>query len=417
LFRNIFTVKNIILIAVNALCLIAFFVCLLVSSSIRTQLRSQQAASAWAGQSGERFAQLSVFFPDSFNFRIDNVFQTRSAIDRSLLTVSLESTPGRRLYVDAWSAVTNVIVTGERVTNPVTANAIAVGGDFFLFHPLYLVAGSYLSPDDLMNDRVVIDEELAWRLFGATKVAGFELSINEKVYKIAGVISRESDFATSSAYTEEFGLFMSFEALMAITEGNAEISTYEIVMPDPITGFALMSLTEAVPDQRVVIVENSTRFSLGNSLSLLGSFGKHSMRTDSVSFPYWENAARIIEDWLALLLALMIVFIIFPIICAVIYTVKLIRFGRDCGMDAIRRLIDEKDRREYERYLAKHGKEPQIYENEVIKYNVYSGDEIINYDIYDDAEDISNYNLFEDTNDNVEYSAYSDDKLQMTNDK
>jgi len=314
-------------------------------------LRSQQAAIAWAGQSGEHFAQLSAFFPESFDFNIESVYKTRSEIDKSLLTVSLESTPGRILYTDAWSAVTDVIVTGERATNPISVNAIAVGGDFFLFHPLYLRDGSYLSPDDLMKDRVVIDEALAWRLFGAAKVAGFELSINERLFVIAGVISRESDFASSRANTEEFGLFMSFDALMVMTEGRAEISTYEIVLPNPITGFALASLSAAISDQRVIIVENSTRFSLGNSLSLISSFGEHSMRTDSIAFPYWENAARIVEDWIALLLALSLIFIIFPVICVVIYTVKLIRFGIDCAKNAVRNLIDKKDKRDYERYL------------------------------------------------------------------
>jgi len=378
-----------------------------VSASIRAPLRSQQAAIAWAGQSGERFAQLSAFFPESFNFNMESVYRTRSEIEKSLLTASLESTPGRILYADAWSAVTDVIVTGERVTNPISVNATAVGGDFFLFHPLYLRDGSYLSPDDIMNDRVVIDEALAWRLFGATKVAGFELSIKEKIFIIAGVISRESDFASSRTYTEEFGLFMSFDALMAMTEGDAEISTYEIVLPDPITGFALASLSNAISDQRVVIVENSTRFSLRNSFSRLGSFGDHSIRTDSVAFPYWENAARIVEDWLALLLVLSLVFIIFPIICAVIYTVKLIRFGIEYVKKEIRRFIDKKDKRDFEKYLAKHASEPQIYKNEVISYKVYEGDEIINYDIYDDADNINNYNLYNDADDSVEYSAFS----------
>jgi len=408
LLRNIFSVKNIIIIAVNALCLIAFFICLLVSASIKAPLRSQQAAIAWAGQSGERFAQLSVFLPESFGFGIERVYQARSSIDRALLTVSLESTPGRILYTDAWSTETSVIVTSERETNPVTVNAIAVGGDFFLFHPLYLRDGSYLSPDDLMKDRVLIDEALAWRLFGAARVAGFEISVNEKIFIVAGVISRESDFASSGANTEEFGLFMSFDALLAMKEGNAEISTYEVVMPDPITGFALASLSEAISDKRAVIVENSTRFSLRNSFAIVGSFGENSMRSNAVAFPYWENAARIVEDWLALLLVLSLVFIIFPIICAVIYTVKLIRFGVWCGKDLVRKVIDEKDKRHYDKYMAKYNSEPQIHENEVTTYDVYDADEIINYDIYDDADNIINYNIYEDADDNVEYSAYGE---------
>ena len=33
-----------------------------------------------------------------------------------------------------------------------TADAIGIGGDFFLFHPLTLLNGSYFSGNDLMKD-------------------------------------------------------------------------------------------------------------------------------------------------------------------------------------------------------------------------------------------------------------------------
>jgi len=351
---------------VNALCIIAFIVCLSVSSSIKTPLRSQQAARAWAGQSGERFAQLSAFFPESSNFNEDGIRSLRFNLDNILQAASLESTPGRTLYNDAWSATGDVTIFDER--GPFSAKAIAVGGDFFLFHPLYLRDGSYLSPNDVMKDRVLLDEELAWRLFGATSLAGFEVKINEKLFIVAGVFSRESDFASSLAYTYGAGLFMSYDALMDMTEGNTRIETYEIVMPDPITGFALNAFTEAVGDPNVHIVENSARFSLLNSFALIGEFGERSMRSDSIMFPYWENAARYVEEWLALLLVLSFVFMTFPVICAVVYGVKIIRFGLNRGKQTVRKLIDEKDRRAYNKYLIEHGEEPQIYDvNDIIR--------------------------------------------------
>ena len=405
---KLFSIKTIIIIAINAFCIIAFFVCLILSSSIRAPLRSQQAARAWAGQSGERFAQLSAFFPESYGFNEENIFGVRKALDQSLLAASLEERPGRILYTDAWSAETNVTVPTER--GPVEVKAIAVGGDFFVFHPLYLRDGSYLSPNDLMKDRVVLDEELAWRLFGASRVAGFEVMINDRTFKVAGVISREKDFASSKAYTDEFGLFMSFDALSAFAEEEdkeAEIRTYEIVMPDPISSFALNSLAEAISDERVHIVENSTRFSLGNSFSHVGAFGRHSIRSSGIVLPYWENAARIVEDWLALLLVLSLVFLVFPIICAIIYTVKLIRFGLKHGKRTVKDLVDEKDRREYEKFLLEHGDEPQIYDPRGFSdYNEYDGDDMINYDIYSDddfhdADDMIDYDLIDDIKNDV----------------
>ena len=361
--------KKIIIIAVNALCLIAFIVCIAVSASIRSPLRSQQAADAWAGQSGERFSQLTVFFPESQAFDEDAIRRLHTVLDDSLLGASLETTPGRTLYTDAWSAEAKVSIASERGT--ADAVAIAVGGDFFMFHPLYLRNGSYLSPNDIMKDRVVIDEELAWRLFGSIQLAGFELIINNSTFIIAGVVSRENDFASSKAYDYGAGLFMSFEALLDMTEGDAVISTYEIVMPNPITGFAKNILEEAIPEPGVYIIENSTRFSLSNLFSIVRSFGERSIRSDAIAYPYWENAARIAEDWLALLLVLSIFFLVFPVICAVIYGIKLIRYLLKHGKSAFRRLIKEKDRREYEKYKLEHGEDFDTYNaNSIIReYN------------------------------------------------
>jgi len=362
-------IKRIIIIAVNALCLIGLIVCLSVSSTIRAPLRSQQAAAAWAGQSGERFSQLSVFFPELYAFDEDRIHSLRSVLDDALLGASLESTPGRTLYSDAWSTETNVSLVSER--GSVEAVAIAVGGDFFMFHPLYLRDGSYLSPNDVMKDRVVLDEELAWRLFGATRISGFNILINNRTFVVAGVVSRESDFANSKAYDYGAGLFMSFEALVMMNEEDENdvfISSYEIVMPDPISGFAENILREAIPDKSVRIVENTTRFSLSNLFSVIRSFGERSMHTGGAAYPYWENAARFAEDWLALLLALSLILLIFPIICTVIYGIKIIRYLIKCGKFTVSEFIKRKDKREYEKYKLEHGEDFDSYNaNSIIR--------------------------------------------------
>jgi len=352
-------IKKIIIIAVNALCLIAFIICLSVSASIKAPLRSQQAARAWAGQSGERFAQLSVFFPDSVGFNEDNMRGLHHSLDNALQAASLESSSERTLYTDAWSTTGDVSIIDSR--GPFPAKAIAVGGDFFLFHPFFLRDGNYLSPNDVMKDRVLLDEDLAWRLFGAARVSGFEVLINNKSFVVAGVFSRESDFASTMAYDYGAGLFMSYEAFSDMNEVNVKIETYEIILPDPITGFALKTLTDALNIPDAYMVENSARFSLANSFALIGSFGERSMRSGALAFPYWENAARYVEDWLALLLVLSLLFIAFPVVCSVIYGLKIIRFGIKQGKQTVRKMIDKKDKREYDKYLALHGEEPQIY--------------------------------------------------------
>ena len=353
--------KRIPIIAVNALLLLAFFACLIASASIRDTLRSQQAAKSWAGQSGDRFSQVSVFIPEKYSFDEQARFSFRSAIDTALVAASIEAEAGRTLYTDAWSAEGDVYVSGGRGA-PLTLRAIGVGGDFFLFHPLILRDGSYLSPDDLMKDRVVIDEELAWRLFGSVRVAGLEIEVNGIPHFIAGVVTRENDFASAKAYNYGAGMFMSFESLRDNTADTTRVSTYEIVFPDPITGFALKTVTDAFPDKDALIVENSARYSFMNSLGAIGSFGDRSIRSDRMVYPYWENAARYTEDWLAFLLVLSFLFVACPVVCGVVYGVKVIMFLVTRGRTSVSRLIDERDGREAEKYLLENTDEFADYD-------------------------------------------------------
>jgi len=357
--HSIFTVKRIVILAISIFCLAAFFVLLAVSASIRTSMRSQHASFVWAGQSNERFSQLSVFFPESYQFNEDNIHSLYTTLDNSLRAASMETTPDRTLYTDAWSTSGDISLATPR--GQVNAKVIAVGGDFFLFHPLNLRDGGYLSPNDVMKDRVVIDEDLAWRLFGAVKIAGFDILINNKPFVVAGVVTRESDFATRAAYTDGAGLFMSYEAFNDMTEEMKNITCYEIIFPDPISGFAVTTIKDAFTDPRVHIIENSIRFSLSNTFALIRSFGERSMRTDPIVYPYWENAVRYAEDWLALLLVGSLLFLLFPVICTVIYGVMLIRILLKVIKNFVKKLIAKKDKRAYEKYLLEHHDEPQVY--------------------------------------------------------
>ena len=85
---------------------------------------------------------------------------------------------------------------------------MGVGGDFFSFHRMFLRSGNYIAESDLMHDRVVLDKELAWKLFGAIEVDGMELEINGKRFIVAGVVERDGDFASSISYPENSGLYM-----------------------------------------------------------------------------------------------------------------------------------------------------------------------------------------------------------------
>ena len=64
---------------------------------------------------------------------------------------------------------------------------IGVGGDFFQFHPLNMISGNVFSENDISKDRVVLDENTAWTLFGAYDIAGKTVTIEGRQFVIAGV--------------------------------------------------------------------------------------------------------------------------------------------------------------------------------------------------------------------------------------
>lgn len=234
----------------------------------------------------------------------------------------MEATEDGRLYIDAYYGAASVTVSTDSGTAKV--KAVGAGGDFFYFHPMALRGGSYIKGSDLMDDLVVLDEEMAWRLYGGTDLAGLPVSINGEAFVISGVIARDTNFAVDQAYTGDGGVFMSFSAMSRLME-TASITGYEIVMPDPITGYAKGVVEEIFPIGEGDVVENSNRYGLFHLLEVMGDFGLRSMRTNGVIYPYWENAARLTEDYAALLLALAALLALCPLVFATVLAVRELR--------------------------------------------------------------------------------------------
>lgn len=343
----------IILAAVNAFLLILIGLCLWRCGVFTNTLRSQQAAELWKGSSEERFAQISCFMPVGQEVELNTVRSFRSSIESSLNDAGIESVEGKQYWADAFSATTKLTVTGAKESAEVTA--VGVGGDFFLFHPYELLSGGYLTPDDVMQDRVILDYELAWKLFGSADLAGMSVTIDEKPYYVAGVIRRETDKFSEKALPEEPLMFLSYSELPT-EEGEAGISCYEFVMADPITDFAKNLATESFAGGKSVVVQNSTRYSFGNIFGFFKDFGLSSISDNGVIYPYWENAARISEVYVARQYVFVALLGIIPFICLVwlvvlliIFLIKKLKQGwaytREAWSDRYARIENLKDKR------------------------------------------------------------------------
>lgn len=292
--------------------------------AVSTAPETTTAAQRFRGGSDTRFAQLACYLPVGQGKTEEDILTFRQGLDAKFTEQSLEAPENGSLYVDAYSARAPVSVRTDYGSAEVTA--LGVGGDFFYFHPLSLRSGSYISERDLMDDLVILDEIMAWRLFGGTDLTGMTVTINGEPFVVSGVVAMEDDFATSRARTQEGAVFLSYSALNRLKE-ELTIDCYEIVLPDPITGYASGVMKESFPIGEGDLVENSSRYTLGHLLDVIGSLGERSMRTNGVIYPYWENALRLTEDYAALLLVLAVLFALCPLAFAVVFAIRSIRRG------------------------------------------------------------------------------------------
>ena len=240
--------------------LILSAVCFLACRSCGAKLLSQSAAERWRGENELAFAQVSCFMPESAPLSEEQIYKFRTDMVAKLDEASLKHGVDGQLIHDAWSAFGKVKISLGRKNAEV--NAVAVGGSFFDFHPLTLVSGTYLSPGDLMKDRVLLDRDCAWLLFGSDDVAGMDFEINGQPFVVAGVIKREDDRFSAKAYTDGMGIYMSYEAYSRLNT-SAAISCYELVMAEPVEGFVYRAVAEKVPvPGRVSRVVTEARSSL-----------------------------------------------------------------------------------------------------------------------------------------------------------
>ena len=311
-----------LLIAVNIVLLVGFAASVLGLYAVGSSFETVTAAQRFSGESGIRFAQLGCFFPVGEGKNEETVWTMRQTLESKFVEQSLEPPEGGSLFLDAYSASASVSVSTDHGSAQVSA--IGVGGNFFYFHPLRLRSGAYIAERDLMDDLVVLDELLAWRLFGGMELTGMTLFINGQPFVVASVVAMEDDFATDRALNREGSLFLSYSALQRLDE-TLTIDCYEIVLPDPISGYARGIMEQLLPLKEESMVENSGRFSLPRLWTIIGSFGERSMRTGAVIYPYWENALRFAEDCAALLLVLAALTILFPLTTLIVLAMRGIR--------------------------------------------------------------------------------------------
>lgn len=207
-----------------ALCLVSWIASAVIGAvcgRITGKMVEQNCVERWG--SDRESAQISAFFSNSAGMSDEKVQSLKSNLANNLQMnaialsdVQIEN--GASLFDIAYCGIGNAELT--RDGESVTATMIGVGEDFFNFHPLEFMDGTYFSGDELMQDRILLDEETAWRLFGSPNVIGMSVMIGGTPHYIAGVFRRPEGRFYKYAGMGSFLVFCSYDSLCRYTEAG-----------------------------------------------------------------------------------------------------------------------------------------------------------------------------------------------------
>lgn len=288
----------------------------LFSGYLKEQLPHELTAARWDAEGDT--AHISIYFSESekytlkqslesTTFRLQSWYhQILQELENASITVDAEANPTARLAVYGYSASGEVSLSTEQGSTKV--KAYGVGGDFFQFHPLKLLYGGYFSESDLMQDRIVIDTETAWKLFGSNDVVGMFVKINGIPHMVVGVYEREKGYFNDAAGNGVSSVYVSHKTLYQHGQYHG-LETVEYLIPNPVSGFALELVKKQCADMDVEIMEHQERFTFLGLWDVIKQVGTRSMGLSGITFPYWENMARAYEDALAGLLLMKLIFL------------------------------------------------------------------------------------------------------------
>jgi len=296
----------------RAVCLVISLVTLIIGivmsiiiSSGANKYQDQTVAKRW-DKSGNS-SHISVFIKDTAFFTKTDMdgfeYELNNKLDFNSVYAESEET---RRFIDCYVAKTSITLEGPCRTMDV--NCMAVGGDFFKFHPVKLLTGTYFSGNDLMQDGVILDEETAWQLFGSSDVDGQKVLFGDRVLFVKGVYKKSEGKIYNYARGEKPEIFVPFELLNS-EETPLYITTLEVCMPNPIKNFAANIMTDLIQmdSSTYEIVDNSSRYSVENLWMIYKNKKYRSMQNHDIIYPYWEKIARYEEDLLAPKAVIMVV--------------------------------------------------------------------------------------------------------------
>ena len=277
---------------------------------LRAGFTEQTAAERWQGGNEARFCQVSCFLDESVGLAPEQEYSLRQNLESGLAGESEER------WVMALSGSAEVTVSYGSVS--VSAKGLYTSGSYAHFHPIRFVSGSWFDPQEMNRDGVVLDMELAWKLFGGYELQGMSVYVNGVPVQVSGV-ARPPELRIEQEICGKAPMIWLSADLMERLGIEPRFTCVEAVLPDPVTHFAAQQLNTALGagENTAEIVENTGRFRFLSCLKTFLDPRDRVVRTSRVSYPHWENAARVGESRCGLLAFALVLLLLFPALLCV----------------------------------------------------------------------------------------------------
>lgn len=337
---------QLILGGVGVLSLLVFGILCAVAAHISSPLLHQQGAARWQGDGTLRYDQVSVFRSAAEGLNAQKIEAAGTSIETEL---NKAGSPNAS-YLIAYGAETTIQATSQNGRSD--AALMLVGGDFFRIHGFTFLAGTGFLPDDVMQDRVVLDELAAWQLFSSDNCVGLSMTMNGREYYVAGVVAIETDDASAACYGDKPRIYASYTG-WPVAEGDAAlpVTFCEGILPEPVDEFALATFATAIGVDKDEVVDNTDRFTVPALWSNLRGLHMQGILSNAVVYPWWESAARLAANRRSLLLVPMAMALLVPLGWGVWGAVCLYRLIRAGGRGVVQLADNVVERRRTRNYI------------------------------------------------------------------
>ena len=329
---------------VIALVLIGFGVCrILVLTDARPE---QYMAEVWGQGGSSSYRQVSVFargtratgetspmmyVDENTSLRKTDIPIIRQSLQDAVDTgvqgraKGLNSDGSPKGWEDCYStsfkaSVSQYTESVTDITTPVDGvEIIGVGGNFKAFHPFRYLSGGFLP--ETVEDRyqVVLNDVLAWRFFNSYNVIGNKVTINGFDFTVVGVVEEGTSSVNKTVGATEPRAYIYFDTISIICTPDLSesgetsedeksvvaIQCYEAILPELVKGVAKTDIKNALPsysfnDPQIYVVSNTGRFFITNVWDWVYPVGESSAKLTAYEFPYWEMAAQVTTDKIAI---------------------------------------------------------------------------------------------------------------------